>query len=111
MATEIFLRVDFDDYSAIGPYRAALLEAIDDLSSISAAARARRVTYRQAWLTVRTINGMFREPLVLTKPGRKGGAFLTPMGKEVLSLYRAAQRDADEATRKHTAALSRLHIR
>ena len=75
---------------ALGPGKADLLRAIDETGSISAAARQMGMSYRRAWLLVRTMNECFRAPLVEAVKGgaEGGGARLTKMGREVLSHYR-----------------------
>lgn len=75
---------------AIGPGKADLLLAVAETGSISAAARAMRMSYRRAWLLVQTMNSCFTQPLVeAVKGGRTGGgAQLTATGRDVLALYR-----------------------
>jgi len=81
---------------AIGPGKADLLTAIADTGSISAAARSMRMSYRRAWLLVRTMNTCFTRPLVEAVKGGKtgGGAQLTSTGREVLALYEQTAQDA-----------------
>ena len=49
---------------ALGPGKAALLEAIRETGSISAAARAMTMSYRRAWSLVDQMNADFTAPLV-----------------------------------------------
>jgi molybdate transport system regulatory protein len=79
---------------AIGPGKADLLEAIARSGSIAAAARCMDMSYRRAWLLVDVMNRCFRQPLVETGRGgsTRGGARLTPLGRSVLSRYRAMQK-------------------
>jgi len=81
---------------AIGPGKADLLDAIDATGSISAAARRLRMSYRRAWLLVRTMNECFASPLVEAEKGGSsgGGARLTKTGREVLTRYREIVRIA-----------------
>lgn len=74
---------------AMGPGKADLLRAIDETGSISGAARRMRMSYRRAWLLVRTMNECFRAPLVDAEKGgaQGGGAMLTATGREVLARY------------------------
>jgi molybdate transport system regulatory protein len=83
---------------ALGPGKADLLTAIDETGSISAAARQMRMSYRRAWLLVRTMNDCFRSPLVEAEKGGTagGGARLTPTGREVLAHYQDMVRAAAE---------------
>jgi molybdate transport system regulatory protein len=78
---------------AIGPGKAALLEAIAAHGSISAAGRALGMSYRRAWLLTDGMNRCWREPLVTTAHGgtRGGGAGVTVLGVEVLARYRALE--------------------
>jgi molybdate transport system regulatory protein len=94
MSTRITLRLDFDAGRRLGPGKIALLEAIRDTGSISAAGRAHRMSYRRAWLLVEELNKMFVEPLVSARPGgpKGGGAALTQSGERVIALYREAER-------------------
>jgi molybdate transport system regulatory protein len=94
MPTRVTLRLDFDAGRKLGPGKIALLEAIRETGSISAAGRAHHMSYRRAWLLVEELNTMFAEPLVSARPGgvKGGGAALTAAGKRVVALYRAAER-------------------
>ena len=67
------LRLLFGPEIAVGPGKVALLKAIRETGSISAAARRMNMSYRRAWLLVDTMNRCFRKPLVDSSPGGKGG--------------------------------------
>lgn len=84
---------------AIGPGKAALLEAIGETGSIAAAARRMGMSYRRAWVLAKTMNACFRDPLIEAAKGGigGGGARLTRMGREVLALYRAMEDHAAAA--------------
>lgn len=90
---------------AIGPGKADLLDKIDGMGSISAAAKAMKMSYSRAWQLVDTMNRAFREPLVETASGGKrgGGAQITETGAAVLAKYRAMQRELDREAAKHLA--------
>ena len=84
---------------ALGPGKAQLLEHIEATGSISAAARAMKMSYRRAWQLVEAMNASFRAPLVLTAIGgaRGGGASVTPYGRRLLHRFRAMERRAASA--------------
>lgn len=88
----VTLRVDLGTGSEhrIGPGKIALLEAIREHSSISAAGREFGMSYRRAWLLVDAMNRLFKSPVVTTATGGKsgGGASLTPLGEELVATYR-----------------------
>jgi molybdate transport system regulatory protein len=93
------LRILLGSASSLGPGKVALLEAIGEHGSISAAARSLGMSYRRAWLLVDAMNRAFRKPLVTTATGgaRGGGAQLTDFGREVLRRYRAMEEKAGKA--------------
>lgn len=84
---------------ALGPGKAALLEAIRDTGSISAGARHLGMSYRRAWLLVDTMNRCFAQPLVETEAGggHRAGARITAQGDAVLASYRELVARADAA--------------
>jgi len=93
------LRVLLGAAIAIGPGKAALLEAIAETGSISAAGRRMGMSYRRAWYLVKTMNGCFKRPLVDASKGgaQGGGAQLTEMGQDVLRRYKAMEATASQA--------------
>lgn len=82
--------VDKDGELYIGGGRAILLERIDDLGSISAAARSMGLGYRNAWLWIETANRLAASPLVEKITGGAGGghARLTAEGRKVVTQYK-----------------------
>lgn len=74
---------------AMGPGKAALLDAIARTGSISAAGRLLGISYRRTWLLVDAMNRCWAEPLVATNHGgvKGGGARVTPLGKQVRADY------------------------
>ncbi len=81
------------DEPAMGPGKAALLEAIDAAGSISAGARALGMSYRRAWLLVDEMNRCFAERLVETVSGggTGRGATLSATGRAVLTAFREVE--------------------
>lgn len=90
------------DVIAFGPGKAALLLAIAQTGSISAAARALGMSYRRAWLLVEEMNVSFQEPLVATATGgaNGGGARITDLARTMLDRY-------EQMTLKAEAAVAR----
>jgi molybdate transport system regulatory protein len=71
--------------------RMALLAAIGEEGSITAAAKKVGLSYKAAWDAVDAMNNLADEPLVTRTTGgqRGGGASLTPRAEELIALYRA----------------------
>ena len=69
--------------------RATLLERIDQLGSISAAAKSMNLAYRNAWLWVEAMNSLAPTTLVEKSTGgaRGGYARLTDDGRRIVKEY------------------------
>ncbi|HET7795649.1 MAG TPA: winged helix-turn-helix domain-containing protein [Rhizobacter sp.] len=93
------LRVTVGDVIAIGPGKVALLEAIGDTGSITAAAKQLDMSYRRAWLLLDELNQALRSPAVESAQGgaRGGGSVLTPLGQQLIDTYRRIESTAAEA--------------
>jgi molybdate transport system regulatory protein len=107
---QLRIRVRVGEVVAIGPGKIALLEAIREHGSISAAARSLAMSYRRAWLLLDELNRSLAEPAITTAQGgrRGGGASITASGEALLDLYRGIEHDALQATRRDTARLLRM---
>jgi len=70
--------------------RAMLLERIEELGSIAAAARSMKLGYRNAWLWIEAMNRLAPAPLVEKTAGGVGGgrARLTDAGRKVVGQYK-----------------------
>ena len=104
------LRVLARQFPAMGPGKAALIEAIDRSGSISGAARDMDMSYRRAWQLVEAINTSFAGPLIVTATGGKrgGGAVVSDFGREVVRRYRAMESKASHAIAAEIADFSSL---
>lgn len=93
------LRFKRGDELVLGPGRMDLLALIDQVGSISAAARRMGMSYRRAWLLVDETNRHFATPLVESATGgqKGGGAHLTEAGRKVVALYRDMEKHAAAA--------------
>ena len=102
-------RILSGDLIALGPGKVDLLESIGREGSISQAARERHLSYRRAWNMVDTMNQCFKKPLIKSVTGGKGGggAALTPLGKQVIAIYRDMEKKASQATQKEWRSLKK----
>ena len=95
---------------ALGPGKIDLLEKVDQMRSISAAARALDMPYKKAWLLIDSLNQGFGRPIVDTATGGKGGggAHLTPLGQALVSRYVALEQRINAASEAELQALLAL---
>jgi molybdenum ABC transporter molybdate-binding protein len=84
------VRMNRRGQAVLGAGQAELLEAIGELRSITAAAKAVGISYRKAWMVVQEVNRGAGEPLVASAVGglRGGGAELTEQGRDAVEAYR-----------------------
>lgn len=77
----------------VGTERIALLEAVEELGSIRAAAARSGLSYKAAWDAVQALNNLFDAPLVAAQAGgaRGGAAELTPSGRAAVAAFRRVE--------------------
>jgi len=107
---QFHLRLDKGHLKAVGPGKIALLEAIMETGSISAAARHLKMSYRRAWLLVDDLNHQLRHPAVYRETGGKNGGSsqVTPAGEKLVRLYREIEHAAYLKTLTRIRALTRM---
>ena len=104
----VHLRIDFDSGRALGPGKVGLLEAVLRTGSLTAAAADCGMSYKRAWLLLRSVNELFGAPLAeMAKGGRGGGggATVTALGRQVIEAYRRAERNAGTVASRAFAGL------
>lgn len=104
---KVRLRIDFGDENAVGPGKIALLERMRDTGSLSQAARELDMSYRRAWQLLESLNTSFREPVILTSVGGKGGggSVVTELGEALIDAYRRLEREASAKAGEYFASL------
>jgi molybdate transport system regulatory protein len=107
-APSVRFRLDFGVDEAVGPGKIALLEQIGRGGSLSQAARNLNMSYRRAWQLLESLNTTFREPVVLTQKGGRGGggAVLTPFGQALIASYRAFDAEVQVLARQAFVSLT-----
>jgi len=95
----------------VGLERVAMVEAVAELGSISAAAKKLGLSYKGAWDVVQALNNLFDTPLIEAAPGgRSGGAaVVTPRGRAVVTAFRRVQQELNAALAKLDASLGGEH--
>jgi|GEM_PF-405351 molybdate transport system regulatory protein len=93
---QIRLRIDLRPGRAIGPGKINLLEALDRTGSLAQAARELDMSYRRAWLLLKSINELTGTPAVTSTKGGTGGggATLTDQGRALIAAFRAVENAA-----------------
>src|SRR4051794_4945769 len=94
----------------VGPGKIALLKAVRETGSISAAARQLGMNYKRAWYLLDTLNQGFHQPVVEAAQGGRGGGGtrLTALGETLIASYTAIEAACAEASAPHVAALVAL---
>lgn len=104
------MRIRSGDTVALGPGKVDLLEAVQEHGSISAAARSLGMSYRRAWLLIDELNRSLKSPATISEQGGQsgGGCALTPVGENIVRLYREVESEAQAACAAQIAALTKL---
>jgi len=104
------MRVSVGELIAVGPGKIALLEALAETGSISAAARQLGMSYRRAWLLIDELNRSLKQPAVASASGGAagGGSALTENGRQLLALYRGIEAQALQACQPDIQRLLKL---
>ncbi|KSB87636.1 molybdenum-dependent transcriptional regulator [Caulobacter vibrioides] len=92
----------------VGLERMALIEAVAELGSISAAAKRLDLSYKGAWDAVQALNNLFDAPLIAAGAGGRagGGAQVTPRGHAVVRAFRDMEREVGAALARLEAGLA-----
>lgn len=86
--------IEAGDGPFIGAGRVMLLERIKKYGSITDAAKSMKMSYRQAWELVNSMNKQTKRPLVQACSGGVGGGGtkITKEGEEVIRIYNELQK-------------------
>lgn len=84
----------------IGEREARLLEAVERVRSIKAAAAAAGLSYRTAWSAIQQMEKAIGRPVVTSRAGGPGGGAttLTEESRRLLAVYQELRRRVDEET-------------
>jgi molybdate transport system regulatory protein len=97
--------IEKDGELYLGGGRIMLLENIDRLGSISAAARHMGLGYRNAWLWIDAMNHLAPSPLVIKTKGGSGGGYaeLTHEGRKAISDYKILRKRLETFLEQRTS--------
>lgn len=104
------MRVTAGELIAVGPGKIALLEALAETGSITAAAKSLEMSYRRAWLLIDELNRALKQPAVASATGGQhgGGSELTETGRQLIALYRGIEEQALAACQGEIKKLLKL---
>lgn len=107
------MRITTGDVIAVGPGKIALLEAIQETGSITAAAKSLGMSYRRAWMLIDELNRSLRVAAIDSSKGgaSHGGSVVTDTGKELIAVYRRIESTAAAACRPDILKLMGLLAR
>jgi len=90
-----------------GEGRIALLEKVKQYGSINKAAKSMKMSYRQAWEEIDTMNSQYKKPLVIKVSGGigGGGSEVTPEGEKVIKLYKKIKANFIEFVKQQSKSL------
>jgi molybdate transport system regulatory protein len=110
VSTRLSVRVDLASGGHLGSEKIALLEAIQAQKSIAGAAHSLGITRNCAFVWLKAINNALCAPAVATEKGGRnyGGAVLTPIGTQIVDLYRAMEASAQLAADAELRAIEAL---
>jgi molybdate transport system regulatory protein len=68
------------------------------------------MSYRRAWLLIDELNRSLKSPATISEQGGQsgGGCALTPVGENIVRLYREVESEAQAACAAQIAALTKL---
>lgn len=90
----LHLWLETGDGMLLGLGRIQLLELVEELGSLNKAASAMGMSYRAAWGRMKQTETVIGEPLV-ERSGPKKGFRLTPLGHDIVRLFRAWHQDVE----------------
>lgn len=95
------------DESYVGIGRITLLEKIEQLGSINAAAKDMQMSYKKAWRLIEEMNQFFDEPLVVKEQGGKsgGGTRLTEKGRRLVEEFRRIEKGLVDFLQKESSKI------
>ena len=90
----LHLWLETGDGMLLGLGRIQLLELVEELGSLNKAASAMDMSYRAAWGRMKQTETVIGEPLV-ERSGPKKGFRLTPLGHDIVRLFRTWHQDVE----------------
>ena len=101
--------IEGENGAFIGLGRMKLLERVNELGSITDAAKSMKMSYRQAWELIDSMNKQAKNPLVATSAGGTGGGGtkVTGEGMKVIQQYKELLNSFDKFSSEQTKKMEK----
>jgi len=102
--------IESEDKVLLGPGRVHLLKAIQEMGSLSKAAKSLNISYKKAWQLLDSVNKSAKKPVTINSIGGKGGggAELTEYGKSLVLVFDEINKDCWEFLDKQLEKIERI---
>ena len=102
--------IESEDKVLLGEGRVHLLKAIQEMGSLSKAAKSLNISYKKAWQLLDYVNKSAKNPVTINSIGGKGGggAELTEYGKSLVLVFDEINKDCWEFLDKQLEKIERI---
>ncbi|MDA9343485.1 LysR family transcriptional regulator [bacterium] len=102
--------IESEDKVLLGEGRVHLLKAIQEMGSLSKAAKSLHISYKKAWQLLDSVNKSAKKPVTINSIGGKGGggAELTEYGKSLVLVFDEINKDCWKFLDKQLEKIERI---
>ena len=102
--------IESEDKVLLGEGRVQLLKAIEEMGSLSKAAKSLNISYKKAWQLLDSVNKSAKKPVTINSIGGKGGggAELTEYGKSLVLVFDEINKNCWEFLDKQFEKIERI---
>ncbi|MDB4402063.1 LysR family transcriptional regulator [Algibacter sp.] len=102
--------IESEDKVLLGEGRVHLLKAIQEMGSLSKAAKSLNISYKKAWQLLDSVNKSAKNPVTINSIGGKGGggAELTEYGESLVLVFDEINKDCWEFLDKQLEKIERI---
>ncbi|MDA9070225.1 LysR family transcriptional regulator [Algibacter sp.] len=102
--------IESEDKVFLGEGRVHLLKAIQEMGSLSKAAKSLHISYKKAWQLLDSVNKSAKKPVTINSIGGKGGggAELTEYGKSLVLVFDEINKDCWKFLDKQLEKIERI---
>ena len=102
--------IESEDKVLLGEGSVHLLKAIQEMGSLSKAAKSLNISYKKAWQLLDSVNKSAKNPVTINSIGGKGGggAELTEYGKSLVLVFDEINKDCWEFLDKQLEKIERI---